>query len=107
MVAAGIRSCDVTGNANAANGAYQANMDSLTISVPDEAMSAEVDDWQDGAEYTIRVRQDSPGQFTALSAEAEMDEEAEPTEEAEMPGKGGTHGKMPAVAIVLAGANKK
>lgn len=78
-------------------------MDSLTISVPDEALAAEVDGWQDGAEYTIRVRQDSPGQFTALSAEAAMDEEAETVEEArEMNAKGRMRGgKMPAVAIIL------
>lgn len=81
-------------------------------------MSAETDAWQDGAEYTLRVQQTAPGQFTALEAmPAEAQEEAEvggegEGEQAAAPEAGGAvpHGTMrkggPAVAILI-GKSKK
>lgn len=83
-------------------------MNSLTVSVPDPAMSAEVDAWTDGAEYTLRVRQDAPGQFTALEAlpaepmEPEVEPEAEP-EAAPVAGAGaGAKPKgNPAIAVLI------
>ena len=86
-------------------------MTSLTVSVNDTDLASQIEGWQDGTEYNLRVRQDAPGQFTAVSAEeageGETEEESSAAEEPETPGgmagKGGMMGggKMPAVAIVV------
>ena len=91
-------------------------MNSFTVSVSDPALSKKIDAWQDGASYTLEVVQDSPGQFTATSAEeAEMPaEEAAPEEESDMGGemgagmggKGMMGGRTPAVAVVIAKGRK-
>ena len=86
-------------------------MTALTVTVSDTDLASQIEGWQDGTEYNLRVRQDAPGQFTAVSAEeageGEPEEEAAATEEPETPGgmmgKGSMMGggKMPAVAIVV------
>ena len=83
-------------------------MTSLTVSVNDTDLASQIEGWQDGTEYNLRVRQDAPGQFTAVSSEeAETEEKSSAAEEPETPGgmmgKGGVMGggKMPAVAIVV------
>mgnify|MGYP001312206913 CR=1 FL=1 len=80
-------------------------MTALTVTVNDTDLASQIESWQDGTEYNLRVRQDAPGQFTAVSAEeageGEPEEEAAATEESETPGGMMGGGKMPAVAIVV------
>lgn len=88
--------------------------ENLAITVPDEALSAEIDAWEDGQTYDLKVRQDSTGAFTLLEAAAsEVEDETEasaPESDEMMAEKGGKSvmkGGNPAIiALISKGAKK-
>lgn len=64
----------------------------LNLNPNDPKWQGIVDTWEDGKEYVfanVRVRQESPGRFVVLSAEAEETEEEEESE----PGETGAMGE--------------
>lgn len=74
-------------------------MDSLNVTVPPE-QQAVVDSWQDGEEYTIKVRQTGAGTFDLVSTEPDAEDATDATDEpsdADM-----AKNPNPAIAIVMA-----
>lgn len=77
----------------------------INVSVGDD-LAPEVESWEDGKEYMLKVRQDSAGNFTALEASTpEMEEsnedetgEEETSSEMGLPTPKGN----PAIAILMA-----
>jgi hypothetical protein len=108
---------DLKGNGNAEIRLLQTPiMDAITVNIPDKELALEVDDWSDGQEYDVRIRQVAEGQFEMLTgvpaaAEPEAEEEAPEEEPGEgMYGaaeKGGMmKKKMPASIAILVGKAK-
>lgn len=83
----------------------------IKVEVPDE-LASEIEDWQNGADYTLNVTQTAPMQFKlndAEAAEAEPEDgEAESGPPMPMKEKYGKGGHMPpAIAIIVGGKGQK
>lgn len=99
-------------------------MKSLQLDVLDEQLGMEIESWEEGQEYTLKIKLGPPGKATLLEGypaepEPEVESEEPPTPEAPMAEEGAEalpprapKGPMkseenPAIALVIAEGNKK